>query len=189
MRPTALRHVQLGAGVFLTALDLDRAENAQQLREQVAEALRQDRGVLGLTKGGGALKSRPIVRHTQADGLRLPTPGATFVDGWQVTLTGTLVELRPQTLALTLPGAWLKTEGQKTTLRLLPDLNRDAFVPRLTWVGDTLSGLMAFELRNALCTSGLSITFTDRKEAVLPFTFEAHADTQEEVPLRLVFLE
>ncbi len=189
MRPDALRHVQLGAGIFLTGLDLDGAASAAQLREQVADALRQDRGVLGLTRGGGSLQCKPVLRHTQADGLRLPTPETTFVDGWQVTLSGTLVELRPETLALTLPGASVTAEGRKTTLRLLPDLNPGAFVPRLVWVGDTLGGLMAVELRNALCTSGCRLTFGDRKEAALPFTFEAHADSQAEVPVRVVFLE
>ena len=187
VRADSFTHLQLGPGALLTGLDLDAAEDAAALRGQIAERLRSGEGVLGATRGGGSLAVKPRLRYAEADGLRQPTAAAAFLDGWTVTLSGTLLELTAENLALLLPGCRCRRTAGRTELQL-GDALAPAHFTRLCWVGTTAQGLAAAELRQALSTGGLNLRFAARGEGTLPFTFTAHGDVDGPSPLRLVLL-
>ena len=188
-RERAVGSLQLGAGVFLTGLDLDSATSARQLRERIAAALEDDTRTLGLTTGGGWFRCVPALRCPGEEARRPPTVGDALLDGWVVTLSGTMVELTPERLGMLLPGAQATRTGRVTELRLPRELPEA--LPTLCWVGDTTSGLVAIELTGAMNAAGAAFHFVERGEGTLPFEFRAHQEApgEAEVPCRVVFLE
>lgn len=185
LNPTTFQRLQLGAGVFLTDLDPDSVTTAAQLRTLISQRIQSRQGVLGATRGGGTFTCKPTIRHIEADGLRGHVKGATVNDGWTVKLTGTMLEITPQNVALALGGSE-NTSGSITTVTA--DL-AVKHVPRLTWVGETANGLMLIELTEAVSLAGAAFTFTDKGEGTLPFEFLAHAadPTATAAPCRVMF--
>ena len=182
--------LQLGAGVFLLGLDLNRAATARALRDLIADALTDDARTLGMTTGGGWFRCIPALRSPAEDAGRPPTVDDTLLDGYVVTLTGAMVELTPEHMAALLPGTTIHRVGRIAELRPDATLTAAHYLPRLCWVGDTTSGLVAIELTNALNVAGASFHFVDRGEGVLPFEFRAHQDRGDgRAPCRVVFLE
>lgn len=183
--------LQLGAGAFLLALDLDGAATARELRERIADALEDDERTLGMTTGGGWFRCVPALRSPGEEHRRPPTAGETLLDGWVVTLSGTLVELTPAHLAAVLPGARISRTGRVTELTLSGALPTAEALPRLCWVGDTTGGLVAIELTGAMNVAGAAFHFVERGEGSVPFEFRAHqaAPGASETPCRVLFLE
>lgn len=183
--------LQLGAGVFLLNLDLNKASSASSLRVLIADALKDDAHTLGMTTGGGWFRCIPALRSPAEDAGRPPTVDDILLDGWLVTLTGTLLELTPERMATLLPGATIRRTGRVGELIPGGCISPSAYIPRVCWVGDTTSGLVAIELTNALNVGGASFHFIDRGEGVLPFEFRAHQASPGDgrAPCRVVFLE
>ena len=182
--------LQLGAGAFVLGLDVDGATSATELREQIAEALAQDDQTLGMTTGGGWFRCVPALRSPGEEHRRPPTVGETLVDGWVVTLSGTMVELTPEHIAAVLPGSRVNRTGRVAEMTLTGGLDPEDYLPRLCWVGDTSRGLVAIELTGALNVAGAAFHFVERGEGTVPFEFRAHQEHPAgEVPCRVVFLE
>lgn len=190
MHSATPERLQLGAGVFLKNLDLTGVSSAVALRQRVAAAIAADSGVLGATRGGGTFRAVPQLRSIEADGAGTPFVGGTVLDGWDVRMTGTLLEITPANFADALVCAEVTTSGGMTTLRAWESLEDEDYIPQLCWIGDTARGLMLIELTGVLNVKGAAFTFRDRGEGELPFEFRAHADDaeQETAPFRVVFL-
>ena len=191
LTPASFDHLQLGAGMFLTSLDLTDLGNAAALRERLRQAVGSN-DHLGATRGGGTFRCSPQWRHLEADGLRGHAVGATVCDGWTVKLTGTLLEFTPRNLSTVLGAADATSSGGVTVIRPRMRLQESDHLSALYWVGDVARGLMVIELTGALNLSGANFTFTDKGEGTLPFEFLAHADSPGDVeyaPCRILFLE
>lgn len=183
--------LQLGAGVFLLNLDLNRADSARALRAMIADALTDDAQTLGMTTGGGWFRCIPALRSPAQEAGRPPTVDDTLLDGWLVTLTGAMVELTPERMATLLPGTTIRRTGRVTELLPGATLDPADYLPRLCWVGDTTSGLVAIELSHALNVAGAAFHFVERGEGAMPFEFRAHREAPGDgsAPCRVVFLE
>ena len=182
--------LQLGAGVFLLDLDLDKADSASSLRVLIADALKDDAHTLGMTTGGGWFRCIPALRSPAEEAGRPPTVYDALLDGWLVTLTGTMVGLTPAQMAALLPGTAIRRTGRVGELLPGATIGPADYLPRVCWVGDTTSGLVAIELTHALNVAGASFHFIDRGEGTMPFEFRAHQEVADgAAPCRVVFLE
>lgn len=190
MHSATPERLQLGAGVFLKNLDLNGVSTAAGARQRAAAAIAADSGVLGVTRGGGTFRAEPQLRSIEADGVRTPFVGGTVLDGWDVRMTGTLLEITPANFADALLCAEVTASGGMTTLTARETLEEEDYIPRLCWIGDTSRGLMLIELTGVLNVKGAVFTFRDRGEGELPFEFRAHAEEPEQdtAPFRVVFL-
>lgn len=182
-------NVQLGAGVLLTGLEVDACQDATQLRTQIARKIRSGDGVIGLTRGGGKLTCTPLLRSVEADGVRTPRKGSVVLDGWTITLSGTMLEMTADNLTHLLGAADVTCERNKKTITLRGRLEEEDYLPRLCWVGDTPKGLLLAEMTDCLSVGGLTLAFSDEREGSLPFTFRAHQGMEEAWPFRLMLLE
>lgn len=186
----AVGSLQLGAGVFLLGLDLNRASSASTLRVLIAEALKDDAQTLGMTTGGGWFRCIPALRSPAEEAGRPPTVDDALLDGWLVTLTGTLIGLTPERMANLLPGTTIRRTGRVGELLPGATIGPDDYLPRVCWVGDTTSGLVAIELTHALNVAGAAFHFVERGEGTMPFEFRAHQEAADgRAPCRVVFLE
>lgn len=185
-----LEHLQLGAGLFLKNFDPDRASCSEELRSMIIGAVESGENVLGATRGGGSFTCVPALRALEMDGVRTPVVGGTVNDGWQVRLSGTLLEMTPENFALALCGGQVEVNGNVTTVRAKMDVDEEDYLPRLCWVGDTARGLVLIELTGALNMTGAAFTFQDKGEGTLPFSFQAHAlhpEDEDTAPFRVMF--
>lgn len=189
LTPRTAGHLQLGAGVFLRGLELPPDVTAETLRERVTHALEDDAMTFGLTTGGGEFRCVPMLRSPAEEARRAPLIDGVLLDGWVVTLSGTMAELTPDNLASAMPGARLERHGRVTELRLRTDAVEP--LPALCWVGDTGAGLVLIELTDAVNTSGAVFRFVERGEGRLPFQFRAHQRLpgDEYAPCRVLLLE
>ena len=181
--------LQLGAGVFLKDFDFDGATGAADLVARAEEAVRTGRGLLGATRGGGSFIYRPLLRSLEADGVRTPFVGSTVIDGWDVRLTGTLLEITPENFARALVCADVTATGGVTVVQAREALTEADYLPRICWIGSTSRGAVLIELTGVLNVKGAAFTFRDRGEGELPFEFRAHAvePGQDTAPFRIVF--
>ena len=187
LTPETLGFLQLGSGGFVLDVDLE-APTVADLRHRLAEALASPDHTLGYARNGGCFRCTPALRSPQQAAHRPPTYDDTLLDGWTVTLSGTLSEVSPTHLQRLLPAAHLERTGRLTTLTPQPDLIPEHYIPQLVWVGDTPEGLLAIELTHVLNTPGMALHFLDRGEGTLPFEFRAHGEGPQ-APCRILYLE
>lgn len=195
LRPETFDNLQLNAGVFLLDFDWPSAKTATALATAAMAAIKAGTGLLGATQGGGSFQCTPTTRNIEVDGLRYPIVGSTVIDSWNVQMTGTLKEVTPENYQRMLATGDIeeKEDGKVKiiTVRTSIDKAKD-YLPKLCWIGDTSKGYCLIELDNVMNTSGVNITFADRGEGTLPFTFVAHVKdlaSQNKAPCRVVFFE
>ena len=150
--------------------------------------------VLGATRGGGTFQCTPTTRYIDADGLRAPAKAALVVEGWDIRLTTTLLEIRVGTFMDALMCADKETKGGVTTLKVRENVAEKDFIESLVWFGDTSKGAMLIEMYNAINMSGANFTFTDRGEGTLPVEYHAHVGTvgmkgDGYLPVKVVFFD
>ena len=175
------KRLQLNAGAFLTGFDYSAATDAEQLRAALDAALADETKCLGATRGGGTFECTPEVRNIEADGKRYEFVGSTVFDSWTVRMTGTLLEIKPENWQRVIAAADVSGGAGKRTIRARTDLLEKDYIDRLVWVGDTSEGYLLIALKNALNTSGATLTFTDKGEGTLPFEFHAHQDSVDDM--------
>lgn len=192
VQPGTAEHLVLGAGLFLRDFRFDAAQDAAALRSLVCAAAADDAHVLGATREGSRFSCVPRLRQLNAGGVRQPYVGGTLCDGWQVRMTGTLVEVTPANMAMLLAVADTRQHGRLTTVSVSSQPDIAAHLTNLCWVGRQGSGFVLIELLGALNMTGITLSISDQGEATAPFCFEAHALTpgdQTEAPFRVVFFE
>ena len=192
LSPKTFTRLQLNSGAFLKDFDYKSCDDLNALRTALAEALEDDTKRIGATRGGGTFECAPEVRNIEADGKRYEFVGSTVYDSFTVKLTGTMMEIVPENLALVLGAADVTGEAGKRTVRARTDLLPEDYIENLVWAGDTSKGVVLIALKNALNVSGATMTFTDKGEGTLPFEFHAHQDSvadMEYAPFEIVYFE
>ena len=186
------QRLQLNAGVFLKNFNHKQYEDLDSLNEALEAALKDDTNRIGATRGGGTFECTPEVRNIEADGKRYEFVGSTIFDSWTVKLTGTLIEIVPENLNMVIAAADVTGEKGKRTVRARTDLLPADYINNLVWVGNTSNGYILIALKNALNTTGATLTFTDKGEGTLPFEFHAHQDSVDDMeyaPFEIVYFE
>lgn len=161
-------NLQLNAGVLLTSytkgVDIEEDD------------------IIGATRGGGSFTAVPTVHQAAVDGAPTYTKGLERVDDWVITLNATMVELNDDAVSRALGVGVVKTgdgSTQDTTFTVKRTVN-DADYKDLYWVGDLSNGQnVVIKIKNALNTSGLNLTFSDRGEGTYALALIGHFTTAD----------
>lgn len=135
--------------------------------------------LLGATTGGGTFSAIPAVRRIEIDGVKGAAKGLQAIDDWVVTLTANIKEISKDVIKTALGSGVIETgpsDYQKITANNRFELTD--YIENITWVG-RLSGEnkpVIIQVFNALSTGGLTLTTTERNEAVIAITFTGHYD-------------
>lgn len=184
VRPQTFENLQLNAGAVLRNFDVSTYTDYSTLKEALFAAVKDNTKALGATRGGGTFTASPTMRSIEADGKRYEFKGSTVIDAWDIKLTATLMEITPDNFALSL-GTAEKTEensftkGKKTTIKLRTSIKDGDYIQNLVWFGNTSKGFVAIALDNALNSTGVTLTFSDKGEGTIPVEFHAYQDTVE----------
>lgn len=201
LRKETFDNLQLDAGLFAVNLEYTTFTDAAQLisalkqlaaQNKVVDGVSAEPALLGATIGGGTFQATPTIRNIEVDGKRYEFKGSQRNDGWTIQMTGTLKEITAGTLKTALVMADVKVEGNVKKVTLHTDIKETDYIKSLIWVGDTSKGAALIDLKNALNTSGVSMTYTDKGEGTLPFTFVAHQDSVDDydvAPVEIWFFE
>ena len=188
---TSLQNLQLNAGIFLKNFDYSGYADAASLRAAIAEAARNPDNRIGATRGGGSFRCVPVTREIEADGMRYAFVGSTVYDAWDIRLSTTLLEATPGNFRLAMGGADVQTQGAISTITLRTAPAPADYISHLLWVGDTSQGLLLIDLKNALNTAGLNLTFTDKGEGTIPIEMHAHQDAvgdADQAPVKVLVI-
>lgn len=163
-------NLQLNAGVLLTAYT-----KGTDIEED---------DIIGATRGGGSFTAVPTIHQAAVDGAPTYTKGLERVDDWVITLNATMVELNDDAVSRALGVGVVKTEtGSGTTKDTTFTVKRtvnDADYKDLYWVGDLSNGQnVVIKIKNALNTSGLNLTFSDRGEGTYALALIGHFTTDD----------
>lgn len=192
VRRETYQKLQLNAGAFLLNFDYDQYTDADALRTAALAAIQEGTTILGATRGGGSFVVTQEIREPEIDGVRYRFKGGSCVDSTDASMTGTLVEVTPQNFKYILATGETETSGQKTTVKMHTRINDEDYLENLVWIGDLADGgLVLIVLKNALNTSGMNLTFTDKGEGTIPFEFHAYQDSVEDydmAPFETIFL-
>lgn len=186
------KRLQLNAGVFLKNFDWTQYTTIDALAEALEEAVDNPETRLGATRSGGSFTATPETRNIEADGKRYEFVGSTVYDSWDIRMTGTLLETTPGNVRDVLSTADMEEEEPGKIVLTLRTQPKEEDYMRLTWIGDTSEGFMLIDLKNALNTAGMSFSFADKSEGVLPFDFKAHQDNvtdYDKAPVQIVFFQ
>ena len=202
LRKETFQNLLLNAGVFAVNVDYSAFKTAAELIAKLKELAKNNTVVdgadgktaalLGATIGGGGFQATPTIRHIDVDGKRYEFVGSTQNDGWTIQMTGTLKEITPGTLKTVLAMADVSDVNGVKKVTLHTDVLPEDYIEHLIWVGDTSQGAALIDLKNALNTAGANMTFTDKGEATLPFTFVAHQDNVDDydtAPVEIYFFD
>jgi len=168
------KHLQLDAGAWLKNYDV--------AKDTWATA--KDTKLLGATAGGGSFSAVPTVRNIEVDGVKGAAKGLETVDEWVVTLTANVKEVTAESIKLALGAADSEAStapANYTKISGRMEIKDEDYLDNLTWVG-RLSGSndpVIIVVKNALCLNGLSISFADKTEGLIPVTITGHYDPSD----------
>lgn len=192
VRPETFESLVFDAGIMFKNLDISAATDAESLVEIIKTAKESGEGLLGATKGGVNPQTNFEFWEPELDGKRMSFVGAKRLSNADCMISGTLVEMTPTNVKDVLALADIEGEGNKIAVQPRFSIKRGDYIPSLLWFGNLGSdGIYAIELKNALCTVGLSTQTTDKDIGTLPFEFHAHADdvTEESLPIKYWFFK
>lgn len=188
LHPHTHEQLQLGEGVLLRGTTLDAVLLAGNPATALAELMEKEEHLIGATKAGCIFRCVPRMVDTTG-GHRTPAEGETLVGRWEVTLSGTLMEITPANAAMLLNIPEYAVTGGRTVMTPeptpVPESRGD-----VCWVGDTGSGLLAICLWRPISTGGLVFQATPGGLGEMPFTLMAQKRHPEEtgIPCRLLWL-
>lgn len=168
----AFENLGIGAGILLSEFN-------------PASPSADDENILCASTGGFSFSDVPTFKDMAEDIDNAPKNMKEYmeVDSRTVSLSGTAVSISSDFLRRVMITT---TSGEALTPahRLDQTMFRDVW-----WVGEygTNNGFIAIHLKNALCTSGLSLAVEDNGKAKVSFTLTAHysAAAQETVPYEI----
>ncbi len=143
--------------------------------------------IIGATQGGGEFSAKPNARQVQVDGVMGRAKGMELIDGWEVYIKATILEVTPETLALSLGAADLvEVEGgEYQRIKARDDIKDSDYIENIAWIGN-LSGSqkpVILIVQNPLALDGITLTMQDKNEVKLPVTMYGHyADDDLETP-------
>lgn len=167
------KHLQLDAGAFLKNYDVtkDTWETAKSTK------------LLGATSGGGSFSAVPTVRRIEVDGVKGAAKGMEAIDEWVVTLTANVKEVTADVIKTALGAAETAAADAPagyTKITAKNEISLEDYLDNMTWVG-RLSGSndpVIIVVKNALSTNGLTISFADKSEGLIPITVTGHYDPE-----------
>lgn len=135
---------------------------------------------LGATQKGSEFSAVPQFRRMEIDGVHTRTIGDTLVDGWDVYLKTTLVEVTSDNLKRALgvgnistgtPSGYDKIQGRDT-------IETTDYISNVTFVGNILGETdpIIIQVFNAFNESGLTITNEDKNNAAVECQFYGYND-------------
>lgn len=136
---------------------------------------------LGATQKGSEFSAAPSIRRMEIDGVHTRTKGDTLIDGWDVYLKTTLVEMTTENLKLGLgvgdsAASTAATGYDEITGR---DTIRDSdYISNITYVGNILGEdePIIIQIFNAFHEGGLTITNEDKNNASVECQFYGYLD-------------
>lgn len=179
------KHLQLDAGAFLKDYD------ASTDTWETAKATK----LIGDTVGGGSFSAVPTVRRIEVDGVKGAAKGLETIDEWVVTLTANVKEVTVESIKLALGAAASEATSSApanyTKITGKNEISDSDYLENMTWVG-RLSGSnkpVIIIVKNALSTNGLTISFADKSEGVIPVTVTGHytQDDLETPPFEIYY--
>ena len=160
-----IKNLQLNAGVLLSSYT-----KSGEIDEE---------NIIGATRGGGSFNAVPEIHQASVDGAPTYTKGLERCDGWNVNLSFTMVEFTApaiiRALGVGASSRVVETTDTKITAvtNILTTDYKDVY-----WVGDTSDGKnVVILVKNAMNTSGLALTVTDKGEGTFGLTLQGHHDT------------
>nr|DAZ42392.1 MAG TPA: major tail protein [Caudoviricetes sp.] len=194
LRASTFENLQLNAGMFLANFDYSTATDAATLGALLKTEREKTSGsaLIGATRGGGTFVCTPNTRSIEADGKREEWKGSSVNDGWTIKLTTTLLEINATNLKRSFGTADVTDTEKKHTIKIRTDIKDADYIESLVWVGDTSKGYVLIAIKNALNTSGATLTWTDKGEGTIPVEFTAHQDgleTDGYAPCEVIFFD
>ena len=183
------QHLQLGEGVLLRAPNLETLLQGESPVAALAALLEKAEHRLGVTKAGCVFRCVPRMVDVTG-GHRTPAAGETLTGRWEVTLSGTLMEITPENAALLLnvPGP---AAGDGRTLLSPEPAPVPASAEDICWVGDMGGGLLAILLQCPISIGGLIFQARRGGLGKMPFTLMAQKRHPggTALPCRLMWLK
>jgi len=136
--------------------------------------------LLGATRGGGAFSAIPTFTPIEVDGMPSGARGMDRLTSWAVSLTGNLLEAKPDTFKMALGAAIIDdaTNPKYTIIRGRNFVHDSDYFDNITWVG-SLSGSndpVIIQVLNAFSTAGLTFTPVDEDQAVFQVALQGRSD-------------
>ena len=136
---------------------------------------------LGATQKGSEFSAVPSIRRMEIDGVHTRTKGDSLIDGWDVYLKTTLVEMTADTLKLGLGVGDAAASSTATGYTEITgrDTIRDAdYITNITYVGNILGedNPIIIQVFNAFHEGGLTITNEDKNNASVECQFYGYLD-------------
>lgn len=149
---------------------------------------------LGATQGGNEFSFSQEIRSIEADGAKGRVKGLQMIDSEEAVLTVNLLEQTATNIKLAIAGANLDTTDVNYDL-LTPKgkIESTDYLTNIAYVGRVSGSAkpVVIILENALSIEGLNLKPEDKKEAVLPIKFAAHADADDVaagvIPVKIYF--
>lgn len=145
--------------------------------------------IISATRGGGTLAITPVWRTRTIDGIHPNTAEARTIDYYTATAGFTAVEITGENFARAIGAADYSSDTKRVTAR--HEVKTEDFND-IYWLG-TLSGTdtaVQITFKNAINTSGLSLTVREKNEGELALTFEANysVNSLDTPPVEIEFL-
>ncbi len=148
--------------------------------------------LLGATSGGNKVTVETNYRVVEIDGVFVAAVGQKLLESQSMKIETNVKELTAENIRMSFNGEIKVSDGTEAPegyqiITGKPKLEDEDYIENLAIVG-TMSGTddpIIVIIDNALCTSGLDFETKDNEEAVVPMTFEAHADAGQVEDLSL----
>lgn len=136
---------------------------------------------LGATQKGSEFSAVPQIRRMEIDGVHTRTKGDTLIDGWDVYLKTTLVEMTTQTLKLALgvgDSAASSTATGYDEITARDTITDNDYTTNITFIGNILGedNPIIIQVFNAFHEGGLTITNEDKNNAAVECQFYGYLD-------------
>lgn len=136
---------------------------------------------LGATQKGSEFSAVPQIRRMEIDGVHTRTKGDTLIDGWDVYLKTTLVEMTAQTLKLALgvgDAAASSTATGYDEITARDTIKDEDYVTNITFIGNILGedNPIIIQVFNGFHEGGLTITNEDKNNAAVECQFYGYLD-------------
>lgn len=136
---------------------------------------------LGATQKGSEFAAVPSFRRMEIDGVHTRTKGDTLIDGWDVSLKTTLVEITSANLKLALGVADIKASTDAPGYDEITGrdtIDETDYIENITYIGNILGEdkPIMIQVFNAFHEGGLTITNEDKNNAAVECQFYGYHD-------------
>ena len=135
---------------------------------------------LGATQKGTEFSAKPTYRRMEIDGVHTRTKGDTLIDGWEVSLKTTLVEMTSDNLRRALAAADIDTETDTNydIIKGRDTIQDEDFEENITFIGNILGEdkPMIIQVFNAFHEGGLTFSAEDKNNAGVECQFYGYLD-------------